>query len=124
MKEHQQLAIEEREKQIALKMAEDKKKNEKERKRKEKEKKRLKKLTNPNKISFGDEEEICVVPKRKRLGKDLSVDTSFLPDDGKDEREREAREGLRQEWLRQQEKLKNQTLDFEYVYWDGSPHQR
>ena len=65
-----------------------------------------------------------MIPKRKRFGKDLSVDTSFLPDDGKDEREREARESLRQEWLRTQEKLKNQTLDFEYVYWDGSPHQR
>ena len=112
MKEHQRLAIEEREKQIALKLAEDKRKTEKERKRKEKEKKRLKKYSDKNKISFGDDEdeEQEVIPKRKRFGKDLTVDTSFLPDDGKDEREREEREALRQEWLLQQDKLKNQTL--------------
>ena len=58
------------------------------------------------------------------MGKDLTVDTSFLPDDGKDEREKVEREALRIEWLANQEKLKNQTLDFQYVYWDGSPHQR
>jgi len=125
MKEKQRLAIEERERQIALKLAEDKRKTDKERKRKEKEKKRLKKLTNKNKISFGDDdEEVEIVSKKKRLGKDLSVDTSFLPDDGKDEREKVEREALRIEWLANQEKLKNQTLDFQYVYWDGSPHQR
>lgn len=59
--------------------------------------------------------------KRKRLGKDLTVDTSFLPDDGKDDRDMELRKTLRIEWLENQKKLKNQTLDFEYVFWDGSP---
>ena len=36
----------------------------------------------------------------------------------------ELRNQLRKEWLEKQAKLKNQTLDFDYVYWDGSPHQR
>ena len=46
--------------------------------------------------------------KKKRLGKDLTVDTSFLPDDGKDDRDMELRNQLRVEWLNQQTKLKNQ----------------
>ena len=52
------------------------------------------------------------------------MDTSFLPDDGKDDRDMELRNQLRVEWLEKQAKMKNQTLDFDYVYWDGSPHQR
>merc|ERR1712062_56571 len=58
LKQHQQMAVEERERQIALKLQEDKKKSEEELKRKKKEKKRLKKHQNKNKISFGDDEEI------------------------------------------------------------------
>jgi len=127
LKQQQQNVVAERERQIALKLQEDKKKSEEEMKRKKKEKKRLKKYQNKNKISFGDDEEIVegeTASKKKRLGKDLTVDTSFLPDDGKDDRDMELRNQLRVEWLNQQTKLKNQTLDFEYVYWDGSPHQR
>jgi len=125
LKQQQQLVVEERERQIALKLQEDKKRSEEEMKRKRKEKKRLKKYQNKNKISFGDDEEIVEeMPKKKRLGKDLTVDTSFLPDDGKDDRDMELRNQLRVEWLEKQAKMKNQTLDFDYVYWDGSPHQR
>merc|ERR1712037_74018 len=81
MKEKQRLAVEERERQIALKLAEDKKKTEKEKKRRAKEKKRNRKLADKNKISFGDdgdEENEEVVVKKLRIGKDMTVDTSFL----------------------------------------------
>lgn len=58
------MAVEERERQIALKLQEDKKKTEDEQKRKKKEKKRLKKYQNKNKISFGDDEELTEeIPK-------------------------------------------------------------
>ena len=40
----------------------------------------------------------------------MTVDTSFLPDDGKDDRDMELRNQLRVEWLNQQTKLKNQEL--------------
>ena len=40
------------------------------------------------------------------------MDTSFLPDDGKDDRDMELRNQLRVEWLNQQTKLKNQELCF------------
>jgi len=56
--------------------------------------------------------------KKKRLGKDLTVDTSFLPDDGKDDRDMELRNQLRVEWLNQQTKLKNQepfNLVFQFL---------
>lgn len=129
MKEKQRLAVEERERQIALRLAEDKKKTEKEKKRRAKEKKRNRKLADKNKISFGDDgdeenEETEVVVKKSRIGKDMTVDTSFLPSDGKNEKEQSEREEIRKIWIEQQARLKNQIMEFEYVYWDGSPHPR
>jgi protein FAM50 len=34
------------------------------------------------------------------------------------------REKLRQEWVEQQEKLKNEDIEIVYSYWDGSGHRR
>lgn len=39
--------------------------------------------------------------------KDPTVDTSFLPDKERDEREREERLRLKREWLENQEKIKS-----------------
>jgi XAP5, circadian clock regulator len=52
------------------------------------------------------------------------VDTSFLPDRDREETERREREELRQEWLQQQEKIKNELIEITYSYWDGTGHRR
>ena len=54
----------------------------------------------------------------------MTVDTSYLPDDGKDDRDMELRNQLRVEWLENQKRLKAQKIHIEYVFWDGSPHQK
>ena len=45
--------------------------------------------------------------KRKKLGKDPTVDTSFLPDRDREAKERRMREQLRLEWLEKQEIIKS-----------------
>lgn len=62
--------------------------------------------------------------KRKRLLKDPTVDTSFLPDRAREEEERKVREELRQEWLKKQEEIKQEEIEITYSYWDGSGHRR
>jgi protein FAM50 len=52
------------------------------------------------------------------------VDTSFLPDREREEEERREREKLRQEWLQQQEKIKDEDIEVTYSYWDGTGHRR
>jgi protein FAM50 len=59
--------------------------------------------------------------KRNNL-KNPEVDTSFLPDRDREEADRLAREELRQEWLRDQEKMKLEAIEVTYSYWDGSGH--
>lgn len=69
-------------------------------------------------------EEVEVTGKKKRLGKNPDVDTSFLPDRDREEEENKLREQLRQEWEERQEKMKNEEIDITYSYWDGSGHRR
>lgn len=45
--------------------------------------------------------------------KDPTVDTSFLPDKERDEREREERLRLKRQWLETQERIKSK---FVYIY--------
>ncbi|KAJ1987920.1 hypothetical protein H4R33_002648 [Dimargaris cristalligena] len=63
-------------------------------------------------------------PKRFKYSKNPYVDTSFLPDRERDEKERQIRESLRKEWLKEQERIKNETVTITYSYWDGSGHRR
>ncbi|PWN51587.1 XAP5-domain-containing protein [Violaceomyces palustris] len=56
--------------------------------------------------------------------KNPNVDTSFLPDRNREEEERRLREQLRQDWLVQQEKMKNEEIEITYSYWDGSGHRK
>lgn len=56
--------------------------------------------------------------------KNPAVDTSFLPDREREERERIEREELRKEWLARQDKMKNETIEITYSYWDGSGHRK
>lgn len=61
---------------------------------------------------------------RKKIKKDPTVDTSFLPDREREEEENRLREELRQEWAEQQQKLKEEEIDITFSYWDGSGHRR
>jgi len=65
-----------------------------------------------------------VPSKKKKLGKNPDVDTSFLPDRDREEEEARLREELRLEWVNKQEKLKSEEIDITYSYWDGSGHRR
>ncbi|KAJ1813641.1 alpha-1,6- mannosyltransferase [Coemansia sp. RSA 2599] len=56
--------------------------------------------------------------------KNPAVDTSFLPDKQRDEEEARVREELRQKWLADQEKMKQEPVDITYSYWDGTGHRR
>eukprot|EP00041_Stephanoeca_diplocostata_P010231 m.162681 g.162681 ORF g.162681 m.162681 type:complete len:331 (+) comp18077_c0_seq1:232-1224(+) len=56
--------------------------------------------------------------------KNPDVDTSFLPDRERDQKEREERERLRKSWLERQQKLKDEAVEITYSYWDGSGHRR
>lgn len=66
----------------------------------------------------------AVGTKKRRLGKNPDVDTSFLPDRDREEEEDKLRDELRMEWVAKQEKLKNEEIDITYSYWDGSGHRR
>jgi len=60
----------------------------------------------------------------KKIKKDPNVDTSFLPDREREEEENRLREELRQEWVEQQQELKEEEIDITFSYWDGSGHRR
>ncbi|BEJ17847.1 hypothetical protein CspHIS471_0701150 [Cutaneotrichosporon sp. HIS471] len=81
-------------------------------------------------VSFADEEEVgktveeAPSPKRKKLLKNPEVDTSFLPDREREAQERTEREELRQKWLAEQERIKNEVIEITYSYWDGSGHRK
>eukprot|EP00668_Euglena_longa_P029445 GGOE01036793.1.p1 GENE.GGOE01036793.1~~GGOE01036793.1.p1 ORF type:complete len:337 (-),score=133.43 GGOE01036793.1:176-1186(-) len=79
-------------------------------------------------LSFADEEEGAEAPavlleapksRRRTFGKDPEVDTSFLPDREREEEEARLRKQLQAEWLAEQERLKKETLQVTYSYWDG-----
>lgn len=58
------------------------------------------------------------------IGKDKSVDTSFLPDKKRELEEIKAREKLKLEELEEEEKLKQEIIEVVFSYWDGSGHRR
>ncbi|KAJ2226223.1 alpha-1,6- mannosyltransferase [Coemansia sp. RSA 485] len=94
-----------------------------------KKKPRGKKKNTKPKLSFDDEDEDEVDDDLVRVvggvrKKNPSVDTSFLPDKERDEEEARVREELRQKWLGDQEKMKNESVDITYSYWDGSGHRK
>lgn len=79
------------------------------------------------KLSFDEEEEGDVeapVIVKKKLLKDPSVDTSFLPDAERDERDRQERLKLKREWKQEQERIKAEKINITYSYYDGAGHRR
>lgn len=62
-------------------------------------------------------------PKRK-FTKNPYVDTSFLPDREREEKERIERELLRKQWLAEQDRIKEEVIEITYSFWDGSGHRK
>ena len=74
-----------------------------------------------------DEEELEreeITTKKRKMGKNPDVDTSFLPDRDREEEENRLREELRQEWEAKQEKMKSEEIEITFSYWDGSGPRR
>ena len=63
---------------------------------------------------------------QKTIMKNPEVDTSFLPDQEREQRATAERERLRREWLEKQKAMKDEILEITYSYWDGkimaTPH--
>uniref|UniRef100_A0A061RG92 Protein FAM50 n=1 Tax=Tetraselmis sp. GSL018 TaxID=582737 RepID=A0A061RG92_9CHLO len=109
-----------------------KKEAEEEKRKKEREKKKRKKEKmekEKSKLSFADDEEdadeeLDEQTRVKKLGKDPKVETDFLPDREREKEEEELRAKLKREWEEEQERIKQETLEITYSYWDGSGHRR
>lgn len=56
--------------------------------------------------------------------KDPDADTSFLPDQKREEALNLRRLQLKEKWLLQQTKRRREKLEITYSYWDGSGHRR
>eukprot|EP00871_Galdieria_phlegrea_P005035 jgi/Galph1/5532/GphlegSOOS_G4172.1 len=57
--------------------------------------------------------------RRRKIGMDPGVDTSFLPDKDREQEERLERERLKQQWLEEQERIKQEDFNINYSVWDG-----
>ena len=100
------------------------------RQRKQDEKRKRQRLDRA-KLSFAgsdDDEGVGKVDKDKslgakqKLGKDPTVDTRFLPDKDREQREQEIRAQLEQEWSAEQARIQQEPLDVVFSYWDGTGH--
>ncbi|CAO2621198.1 Protein FAM50A [Lemmus lemmus] len=145
MKAKQEALVKEREKQLAKKEQSKElqlkleKLREKERKKEAKRKISSLSFTLEEEEEGGEEEEevamyeeelereviaLEITTKKRKLGKNPDVDTSFLPDRDREEEENRLREELRQEWEAKQEKIKSEEIEITFSYWDGSGHRR
>uniref|UniRef100_G1RVQ6 Family with sequence similarity 50 member A n=1 Tax=Nomascus leucogenys TaxID=61853 RepID=G1RVQ6_NOMLE len=132
MKAKQEALVKEREKQLAKKEQSKElqmkleKLREKERKKEAKRKISSLSFTLEEEEEGGEEEEEAamyeeemereeITTKKRKLGKNPDVDTSFLPDRDREEEENRLREELRQEW---------EEIEITFSYWDGSGHRR
>lgn len=136
MRERQESAVKEREKQLAHKEKEDKSKllelqEHKKVKGAVAQSKKTKTLSFNYEDEDEDEDEEDEEPilkqddngeKKRNAAPD--VDTSFLPDKEREEEERLLREKLAAEWREQQRKLKEEEIEITFSYWDGSGHRR
>lgn len=98
---------------------------------------RLQRKVQQNKLSFQDDEdadELAGVEsdseeeeapvKKKHLGKDPSVNTSFLYDVDREEQLQRKKQELIREYHSQQDEAKQERMEITYSYWDGSGHRR
>ncbi|XP_044767832.1 protein FAM50A [Neomonachus schauinslandi] len=121
MKAKQEALVKEREKQLAKKEQSKELQLKLEKLREKERKKEAKRKISS--LSFTLERD-DVTTKKRKLGKNPDVDTSFLPDRDREEEENRLREELRQEWEAKQEKIKSEEIEITFSYWDGSGHRR
>ena len=67
----------------------------------------------------GEEEPAEELPRKKKLGKNPGVDTSFLPDADREEALAQRKQGLAREWETQQDAIKAEIIEVTYSFWDG-----
>jgi len=91
----------------------------------------VKQAKTTSKLSFSLEEdegdkvdESVPVGKPAKLGKDPSIDTSFLPDKGRDEFLEHEKRRLQFEWLHKQEQIKEAAFSVDYCFYDGTSHRK
>lgn len=126
MKAKREDLVREHEKQLAAQLKSDEAEGESKKKKQKKQKAKMSSGLSFNVDEEGDDgdSELVVPVKKKKLGKNPDVDTSFLPDREREEIERQEREKIRQEWVEKQEKIKDENVEITYSYWDGSGHRR
>ncbi|XP_063038446.1 protein FAM50A [Melospiza melodia melodia] len=130
MKAKQEALVKEREKQLAKREQSRELQLQLERQRERQRRQEAQRKISSLSFSLGEEEEEEEeeapeeAPKKRKLGKNPDVDTSFLPDRDREEEENRLREELRQEWEAKQEKIKNEEIEITFSYWDGSGHRR
>ncbi|NWR82939.1 FA50A protein, partial [Furnarius figulus] len=134
MKAKQEALVKEREKQLAKREQSRELQLRLERQRERERKQEAKRKISSLSFSLGEEEEEEEggeepkapkdPPKKRKLGKNPDVDTSFLPDRDREEEENRLREELRLEWEAKQEKIKDEEIEITFSYWDGSGHRR
>ncbi|KAL2643466.1 hypothetical protein R1flu_011053 [Riccia fluitans] len=98
-------------------------------------KRKKRRAKGPSRLSFSEEfegesdedeskKEEVKKAKLSKFGKDPTVETSFLPDREREAEEQAERERLRKQWLKEQERIRNEPLEITYSYWDGAGHRR
>ncbi len=65
-----------------------------------------------------------VTAKRRKIIKNPTANTSFLPDRQRELAKQAERERLRQEWMNEQDRIKNEIVKITYSYWNGTGHRR
>ena len=113
--------------------------SEAEQKKIEKERKRVRKKALKEKkkrmatLSFGGDEELqendvngddSSGNKTRTINKNPEVDTSFLPDQEREEHAKAEKQRLRKEWLDRQAAMKEEVLEITYSYWDNGTGNR
>lgn len=113
-----------------LMVKEKKTKERNEKKKKKKKKKERKKMLSAltfdaeEELEVGVEEDDFTKFKKRKLAKDPTTNTSFLPDKAREADELRQREKLAEEWQAEQLQIKSEMIQVTYSYWDGSGHRR
>lgn len=113
---------------------------EEKRKKKEAKKRKLEAKKRMNTLSFADADDaddilvdlkvktntgpVNQVNTKKEIKKNPDVDTSFLPDKEREDYLKAERQRLKEEWIQQQNRVKEEPIEITYSYWDGSGHRR
>jgi protein FAM50 len=93
---------------------------------KKKKKKKKKDVLSFDMDDEGDDDADLLSPTtgKPKFGKNPNVDTSFLPDQEREEADRLQREKLASDYKAEQDRIKKEEIEITYSYWDGSGHRK